>query len=583
MPLFAAALRRGPALPAGGEAFAAFAAALPFYPGRAAERWAAPDGRYVLHWITEEDDGTPRVGAGAAFFGRPIVWTDTTRADGRAPLAPGFFARPPAEWAAGLDGRCAVLRYADGALEVYTDPLGAYPLYRAEGGGALWIANSPVLAAQLAGLPERPSDPAALAAIVGGGWSLSGEPPIPGVRRVPPEWLWRFDADGERAAQPLLDLEALRAAAGRPLDTAAASATVRAALAAQADWPGRPSVVAVTGGRDSRVVLAAALAAGEPFTAGTGGGEDDPDVVIARQLCERTGVPHRLIGAVPGGDRWSDPARAAAILWALTGGTATLANGAGFPLAPWELPRALWHSGQGGEIGRRVYGDAADADALLRLFLARRPGRPDLLTPDAAGLVHDELARFVDETRAVGFAAADIPDVYYLRRRMGTWAGPTHAAVEPVRDITSVLWSRRVAPHLLAGTPADRLRERFHRELVGTLAPALTAFPFQDGSSWTERAHPRIDRARRLTGKLRREVARRLAVRRTPEAPAGPAPPDPRAALLAGTREALLDQPVWDVLERRDVDALLALPPDALDDWRWQQVWRLASLSLPAL
>lgn len=581
MPLLAVALRRGPALPDATSAFAAFAAALPFYVGRTPHSWTSPDGRAAFHWILEEDDGIPRVADGAAFLGRPITWTSGTEAHGRAPLAPGFFARPAADWADALDGRCAVLRYADGALEVYSDPMGAYPLYRADAGDVLWVASSPALAARMAGLPEVPADPAALASIIGGGWSLSGEPPIAGVRRVAPEWLWRFTADEDSRVRPLLDLDDLRVAAEAPVDEDRAAVVLTAALRAQADWPGRPSVVPMTGGRDSRAVLAAALAAGVTFDARTGGADADPDVVIARQLCERAGVPHRLMPAPLGGDRNADPVGAARILWALTGGTSTLANGAGFPIADWdEHPRPLWHSGQGGEVGRRVYGDlAADPDALLRLFHARRPGRPDLLTPDAAALVRDELARFLAEAADHGFADATVPDLFYLRKRMGTWAGPTHAAVEPIRDVTSVLWSRRVAPLLLAGTPADRHGERLHRAVVAALAPQLSDVPFQDGTAWTAQPRPAARRARKLTGKVRRELERRLAARRPAVPDAGP---DLRAALLALARETVLDSPLSDVLERRDVEALLALPPAALDEWRWQQVWRLLSLAVPA-
>jgi hypothetical protein len=553
VPLFAAALRRGPALP--DADLAGFAAELPFYDGRAVQRWTTAD--CALHWITESDDGIER--GAIAWFGRPIVWTDDA-ADGRAPLEPGFFAGD--HWDE-LDGRCAVLRFTGGVLEVYSDPMGAYPLYRAEGRGALWIANSPALAARLAGLPERPTDPAALASIVAGGWSLSGEPPIAGVRRIAPEWLWRFDAAGEQRVRRLLELDPTP----RPLDVPAAAAALTAATGALADWPGRDSIVPATGGRDSRAVLAAALAAGATFTSRTGGGDGDPDVEIARQLCERAGVPHTVIGAVPGGNRDDDPARAAAILWRLTGGTATLANGAGFPLAPWGEPRPLWHSGQGGETARRVYGDAGDVDGLMRLFTARRPGRPDLLTADAAALVREELARFLAE--AADFAPADIPDVFYLRRRMGTWAGPTHAAVEPIRDVTSPLWSRRVAPHLLTGTPDERRHERFHREIVATLAPQFMDFPFQDGTSWNGRP-PRANRARRLTAKVARELRRRRHATTQPDKGDSPICP----------AEAILEHPLMELLERREVEALLALPAEGLDDWRRQQVWRLASLTL---
>lgn len=606
MPLFALAFDPRASVPERAEVVTGFGAQLPFYPGPARE-WKAPSGRCAL-WVLEEEPGAiSRVACAgtemAAFFGRPIVW-EGDRADGRRTLDPACFHRPAEHWAPALDGRCAVLRHDDatGVLEVYTDPLGSYPLYRADAGGAVWICNSPDLLARLAHKGMSTGDDhvaAALAGIVGGGWSLSGDPPVAGVRRLAPETVWRFSAAGAQRAVELLDLESVRAHTGVALDGSRATQTASAALEALADWPGRPSVVPLTGGRDSRLVYAAALGR-FPFSVRTGGGPADPDVTIARSLCERTGVAHELMGAAPGGDRWSDPVCAARVLWTLTGGTASLANGPGFPLAPWDSPRPLWHSGQGGETARRVVRDlparrSAALDVLTQTFLGRRPGRPDLLSPEGVGLVRDGLGRFLEEMTQAGFRSEDLPDLYYLRQRMGVWAGPTHAAVEPIRDVTSVLWSRRMLPHLLAGSVADRRRERLHREVVGRLVPDLFAAAFQDGTSWTDRGpvhHPRVRRARTLAAKARREARRRMARRRSASPPLGEpaareapaAVEDPQARLIALTRGALAadaGHPAWLVLDRDRVEALLATPTSALDEWRWYQVWRLATLFLP--
>src|SRR5262249_47158013 len=127
-------------------------------------------------------------------------------------------------------------------------------------------------------------DAGVVASLIGGGWSLSGDPLWADVRRVPHErppvaaWFAGSDFDAE-------------AAAGRLVES-------RRTLAA---WPGRPHVVPVTGGRDSRVVLGAARRAGLDFRAVTVGGPDSPDVQIAQRLCERAGIAHERLEEPPGG------------------------------------------------------------------------------------------------------------------------------------------------------------------------------------------------------------------------------------------------------------------------------------------
>ena len=51
---------------------------------------------------------------------------------------------------------------------------------------------------------------------------------------------------------------------------------------------------------------------------------------------------------------------------------------------------------------------------------------------------------------AAGALVTSLPvmALFYVLQRMGRWAGPTHGAVEYVRDTTSPLWHRRMLPHL---------------------------------------------------------------------------------------------------------------------------------------
>jgi hypothetical protein len=186
----------------------------------------------------------------------------------------------------------------------------------------------------------------------------------------------------------------------------------------------------------------------------------------------------------------------------------------------------------------------------------------------------------VNEQLAAGVAPIDIPDMFYLHRRMGTWAGPSHGAVEYVRDTTSPLWSRRLLRDELGLPARDRARELFHLEVLKQLAPELVDVPFEDGRPWRAREDEltrRVRSARELAGKVRGELRRR-----TGRAPA-PAD-DPFARVLPEIRDAVLsqpDHPAWQVLDRPRVETLLASDAAALDTMNRYYAWRLATVFGP--
>jgi hypothetical protein len=553
---------------------------LPFLRGVAVERWQAPSGGAVAAWAAHPEASYVDAGEGrlALWSGRPVAWESAERADGRGPLDPAFYLAPSHRWTDALDGRCAAAVYDDAerALTVRADPLGAYPLYRAEVDGATWISNRAEPLRALAG--SRTVDLDALAGLLGGGWPLGGEPAWSAVRRLAPGVLSLHPQGGERRRE-VLSLADTAAMCGAGWDAGEAARRLVDEVRALADWPGRDSLLPVTGGRDSRLVLAAALRAGVPFTAATGGAPDSPDVVAARELCAAAGIAHTLLPADPAGDPWSAPEDAARVLGLTASGTASLADAAGFPLSGGERLGDLWHSGQGGEIARRYYASAAArdrdgaVDALERVFCGRRPGRSDPLSPAGRERVRAGIAAWVDRRLAAGARVDDLPDLFYLDERMGAWAGPTHAAVEWVRDTTSPLWSARLLPHLLGGTVEERGGEAFHDAVLRELAPELAAVPYAGGGKRGVR-----HKARRAAEEARRRLARPSA---------GNGSGDPFAPVPARTRAAAAmhpHHPAWHVLDRARTSALLEHDAAALDEMSRAYVWRLATVFLdPAM
>lgn len=605
MNLFVIGWSRKAALPADepARALGNTLADLPFFSPGDVRNWSAPSGALAAAWVGHGPDRTGGVeyvhaeASRLAFYsGRPILWTGERTADGRKPLEPAFYLDPAESWAGSLDGRFVAATYDEEThtLRVVTDKLGAYPAFATQRDGVTWISNNPDVLRRLSGSDEI--DETALACLLGGGWSLSGHPIWSAVRRLPRGTISTYEPGKPARRVELLPTREIVAMLGAGCDPAAAADIVTAAIGALADWPGRPSTVPVTGGRDSRLVFAAALAAGFDFEPVTGGAPGDPDVEIGRRLAGAAGLPHRIPEIGAHGDRAAHPELAARLLMLEAGGTASLADAAGFPLGPSEGPLPIWHSGQGGEIARAYYGlgEGLDLNSLVKklyaAFVGRRPWRSEVVSRRGRALIEAELGKWVTAQLDAGADPTDVPDLFYLERRMGTWAGPTHACVEWVRDTSSPLWSHRLLPQML-GLPAhERARELFHLRLLERLAPNLIdVLPFADGHRWRlkpGRVRERLERAGKLARKARGALRRRLERTANSRVPTtSPPPPDPIAPIVDLVRRGLdepEDGPLGDLLDRDRVNQLLAADPRTLDEMSRYYVWRLATVSLAA-
>lgn len=187
---------------------------------------------------------------------------------------------------------------ADGRGYVRPDPLSVGLVYRASTPTYEIVSNRADLAAVAAGT-YLDRDP------VGSGWLLVFEYLVDdrtsfrGVRSVSPGRATCIDADGT-VTEARIDGETWR---GGPADYQEALAALdldlrdHVATVAALD---RNAEVSLTGGRDSRLVLALAVAEGVEgavryMTAESFPGERDPDVEVASMLAERLGLEHRVL------------------------------------------------------------------------------------------------------------------------------------------------------------------------------------------------------------------------------------------------------------------------------------------------
>jgi hypothetical protein len=238
----------------------------------------------------------------------------------------------------------------------------------------------------------------------------------------------------------------------------------------------------ITGGKDSRAVLAICLAAGlgDRLRLFTRGFADHPDVIVGQALAEATGLPHQRVPPL-GSDTPPD--------WPLDlfhANMARLAFQTDGGMGGWDLITGSTTgadtliTGHMGELlkayAKRLPTAELDPIALVRLqapfdplSIVRDHAR-DRMTTMLADQLAGELAR--------GASEADLPDLFYLRNRVPNWLGGIRAIKSFERQPILPLGVPALTSLAFLMTPAERLAERAHFEIVARLAPALLSPPF---------------------------------------------------------------------------------------------------------
>lgn len=226
-----------------------------------------------------------------------------------APAVPGPLWRTPL---ADLDGIFAAIRHtaAGDVLEVLSDPFGLQALHHARRDGVhLFCTSALALARHL----RAPPDPVGNALFLRTGVQYGPVTHWRGVERVEPGTVLRFQPSGARVEtyfRPEVDPAIRRLGLHATVDR-----LVEAGLAAIEPLRQEPCVAAdLTGGFDTRMVLAFLLARGIAFTTHTSGEPADIDVQIAREVAETAGVPWEREGLPPGW-KLDAPALDAAVAW----------------------------------------------------------------------------------------------------------------------------------------------------------------------------------------------------------------------------------------------------------------------------
>jgi hypothetical protein len=570
------------------------------YPALAArpvQRWTSRTGLVRCFWVAHgpEDIGgvtytTADADRFALFAGRPIRWHGDT-AEGRKSLDPATYLADPGAWAADLDGRYAVVRVVDERFQLLTDPVGLQPVYEATRAGITWISN----VAPLLEHPEDPPNDRSLVAFLATGEGPTGEPLNAALRRVTPGTLVTVAPDGERAETPNNRITP-DSFAGPPDYDEAADILV-SVCAAMADWPRRPRLLAMTGGYDSRLLGSAARKAGIETGAltlaieGAPGFPETEDVELGRLISGDLGLAHHLVRIDRDIPLYRDPAAVATDLRRTSPGTVAMNDvldfGVGLPGG--GVP--LVFEGTGGELARSAldtrlgragnldgYRDSDRVEDMAEGILRRMvpPATPTLVGAAGLDVVRSWLRATSTELRGAGYRMRDIPEVCFLQSQ-GTWHGSKTTSFDHRQEPLSPLLSRRLWPHMLGASLERRRRGEFHQELTRRLGPDVVDKPYCSLSQYG-------GREQRL--RTRDWVEHRRQVEQDAAAARGDAPwVSPLARVHAGVRAAVSvrrDHAAWPVLDEERVATLAATDPATLDRMGSNQIWRLATLLLPA-
>lgn len=430
--------------------------------------------------------------------------------------------------AAGLDGHFALLAL-DGAgrLLAVTDRVGTQHLYRAEHAGGHVVSTSALLLAALAGRsPER----LAVRELLGTGSVFEQRSLFEGVQRVVGgSWLEFGVARAPRAdrwwtAVPLYG----RATSADPVRELA-DALVAALDDALATWP--DAVLDLTGGFDSRAVLAAALATGRPLRTVVAGPDGHGDVRAAARIARVFGLDHRQLR--PGLDYGARDVAELHEALLLTDGECDVLEYAGIAaIQRGQRQRAgaagATVNGTAGEFARGYWWDLLDAQGRLDPARAAR-GRfatdpqADARVPCGEGPPLER--HFTDVARRTLAPLAALPgtvqaDQLYLDLRMARWAGRLASATGRIWPCVSPFLFEGPLRAALAVDPALRRGDRLARRLIERLSPRLASLPMANGAPALPLRAATLPRFAPLALELSGKVVRRVLRRRR----AAPAP-----------------------------------------------------------
>ncbi|MFC4010717.1 asparagine synthase-related protein [Nonomuraea purpurea] len=388
-----------------------------------------------------------------------------------------------------LSGCFSAIRVAEGELQAATASTRALSVFYAENDDLHVVGTRALHVHLIANRGKVAWDEPALQTMIRQGYFLSDETPYQGVTALGPSCLITI-RDGRRSitghplpvARPApASGRAKRKAIGELGDALVAAVEPLRTLP-------EPVNLALTGGRDSRLMAALLHASRIPFRATTNGLDDHPDVVIARAVAARLRIGHTVIP--PARTEAMDAVlvphpivRTHEVLRACEGMTSAYESIVDY--RPYSTTPTM--SGQSGEIlrGGFLYSQGQTTDKAMRrrvgdFFLKNASLFTDEANEHARGLAEPWLRRVDDNPW-------EVLDHLYVTYRVGRWHAAARVGSLRRGDPIQPFLDNRVVVEALSLDQRWRHSEEVVYELIGRLAPGLQKIEVE-GKPWRFRA-----------------------------------------------------------------------------------------------
>lgn len=451
----------------------------------------------------------------------------------------------------------------DGELSASTAINRVCPVFHTETPD-LHVAGSRALLVHLAAREDDrvEHDVLALQTMVRQGFFLSDETPYKGVSALRPSSRLLV-RDGARTVTetPLPRAEPVPASARRRRAAIGELAEALLATVEPLRDLGEPVNLALTGGRDTRVLAALLHAARVPFRVTTNGLDTHPDVIIARMIAARLGVEHTVIA--PPQTAAKD---AVLVEHPLSRAWETLRTCEGMTSAYETIVSYLPYSGKptmSGQSGETLRAGSLNllqtdlGDKALRRRIETTFGKDAKLFTAEANEHARELARpWLDRTDRL-----EALDHLYIWYKVGRWQASARAGSLRRGDPVRPFLDNRVVRAALSLDQGWRLSEEVIYTLILRLAPKLRDVPIE-GKPWRFAAQ-------RTPSRWRRRLPEHLPTARTAggwswRTSPGPALTDLLREQVLGSLDALAP-----IVNPDEVRALFAGPVVAKPALAW--------------
>lgn len=408
-----------------------------------------------------------------------LIWRSGNGRPLDAAAVAALLDRPDARLPDDVLGEYAIARLLPcGTLLAFSDPAGLHQIFHHEHRPI--VASRARFVAELAGEPIRETPLWTIAIGYRAGLATAWA----GVTQVPQARMLVARPDAEATFRDLADPIRMARARERGLTAGAdllergiddARAVIR--LAAGDGMLTMP----ITGGKDSRAILALALAEGlrDRLSLFTRGPARHPDVIVGRMLAEAAGVPHRHELPLGSGDTDWPVERFVRTMAAIA--FQTDGNMGGWDLAVGKMPGTATHvTGHLGDllkaITKRMPADPADPVALLR---CQAPFDPmGILRPAPRERLVDEFAARIAGWLADGALPHDLPEISYYRDRTPNWLGGMRGVKSFEQQPLLPFGVPSLQQLAFRMAPEERRIGAVHHAIVRDFAPALLPIPF---------------------------------------------------------------------------------------------------------